>query len=143
YTNRGIVLFHQGELKRAIADFDKAIEIDPGSGSAFLRRSIARYAGGDLKGAISDLRKAAEIDHGIKEICIECQTSPIPSGEQKEEPRPAEQGAIGQSSLIHAFSATNTGSRQGFPAPHRGNEEALIKCLKQAMESHKGAITLR
>jgi tetratricopeptide (TPR) repeat protein len=61
-------LFYRGRTKQdngdcmgAIADFDKAIEIDPRHARYYFRRGGAKESNGDLGGAISDYTKAIEI----------------------------------------------------------------------------------
>src|SRR6267143_6386770 len=50
-TARGVAYFRKEELDRAIADFDKAIMINPGLAEAYLDRGVARRAKRDLKGS--------------------------------------------------------------------------------------------
>ncbi|MBI4612498.1 MAG: tetratricopeptide repeat protein [Planctomycetes bacterium] len=51
-----------GELASAIADYDRAIELDPASGAGWLARGDLRYRQGDLEGATLDFRRAIEIE---------------------------------------------------------------------------------
>jgi tetratricopeptide (TPR) repeat protein len=46
----------------AIADYDKAIEIDPGYAMAYSNRGTARESKGDRHGAFADYNKAIEVD---------------------------------------------------------------------------------
>jgi tetratricopeptide (TPR) repeat protein len=62
YYNRGVQRHHAGDLDGAIADYNKAIGIDPRHATAYYNRGIARKAKGDLDGAIADYTKAIEID---------------------------------------------------------------------------------
>src|SRR5258708_10334382 len=62
YVNRGIEKVKKGDPNGAIADFTKAIEIDPRYTSAYLNRGIERARKGDRDGAIADYTKAVEID---------------------------------------------------------------------------------
>ena len=50
-----------GDYQGAIADFTKAIELDPQYTSAYLNRGIARELVNDLTGACSDWRKAVNL----------------------------------------------------------------------------------
>jgi tetratricopeptide (TPR) repeat protein len=52
----------RGDLEGAIADFGKAIELDPGLADARAGRGFARMHNRDLDGAISDFSKAIELD---------------------------------------------------------------------------------
>lgn len=62
YNNRGLARDRKGDLAGAIADYDRAIELDPKCGTAYLNRGIARARKGDLAGAITDYDHAIEID---------------------------------------------------------------------------------
>src|SRR6267378_173670 len=62
YVNRGIEEHQKGDYDGAIADFTKAIEIDPRAADAYMARGDARKNKGDLDGAITDYTKAIEID---------------------------------------------------------------------------------
>src|SRR5258708_904254 len=62
YVNRGIEKVKKGDPDGAIADFTRAIEIDPRYTSAYLNRGISRKEKGDLAGAIADYTTVVEID---------------------------------------------------------------------------------
>ncbi|WIA19383.1 hypothetical protein OEZ85_004006 [Tetradesmus obliquus] len=49
------------KLKEAVADFTKAIEIEPRYPDTYKRRGQARSALGDVQGALTDLEKAAQL----------------------------------------------------------------------------------
>jgi len=49
--------------KEAMADYDKAIELDPGYGSSYFNRGIARQHLGDKKGACEDFNKALALGY--------------------------------------------------------------------------------
>lgn len=51
-----------GDLDRALADFNRAIEIDPNFASAYSNRGLAKKNKGDLDGAMADFDKAIELD---------------------------------------------------------------------------------
>ena len=53
---------NKGELDKAIADFSKAIEIDPKSAIAYNNRGWAYEGKKDYDRAIADYSKAIEID---------------------------------------------------------------------------------
>jgi tetratricopeptide (TPR) repeat protein len=57
-NNRGNGYYAKGEHDRAIADFDKAIGIDPAQATAFYNRGNAYYAKGDRDRAIADYDRA-------------------------------------------------------------------------------------
>ena len=61
YKNSGKYKYKNGDIKGAIKDFDKAIEIEPDYVNAYFNRGVARYASEDLKGACEDWKKAAEL----------------------------------------------------------------------------------
>ena len=49
YTKRGIAFYHSGDLEQAIADFTKAIELDPDDAKAYNNRGVAYRKTGDLE----------------------------------------------------------------------------------------------
>jgi tetratricopeptide (TPR) repeat protein len=58
----GMAKFAHQNHKEAIADFDKAIEINPKFAKAFCFRGSAKYLSGDVKGAIADFDNAIKLD---------------------------------------------------------------------------------
>jgi tetratricopeptide (TPR) repeat protein len=61
FVNRGSARGFNGDANGAIADFSRAIELDPKSLSACYNRGIARLQKGDYNGAIADLSRAIEL----------------------------------------------------------------------------------
>ena len=61
YHSRGVAKSALGDKKGAIADYDRAIKINPNSSEAYLGRGADKLALRDLKGARADLSKAAEL----------------------------------------------------------------------------------
>src|ERR1019366_198984 len=62
YLNRGIAKKQKGELDGAIADYNRAIELDPRVVIGYNNRGTAKSAKGDLDGAIADYNRAIELD---------------------------------------------------------------------------------
>ena len=62
YIDRGIAYGEKGQYDQAIADFNKALEIDSKSASAYYNRGIAYLNKGQFDWAIADFNKALEID---------------------------------------------------------------------------------
>jgi tetratricopeptide (TPR) repeat protein len=62
YTNRGAAYLAKGELDRAIADYNHAIELDPKFAIAYNGRGSAYKDRGDLDRAIADYNRAIELD---------------------------------------------------------------------------------
>ncbi len=62
YLSRGEDYQKKGDLDRAIADFDKAIEFDPKLTPAYENRGFARNEKGEYDRAITDFNKAIELD---------------------------------------------------------------------------------
>lgn len=60
-VQRGIELFSKGQLAAAIAEYNRAIALDPTLPEAFLNRGKAKRAFGDLDGAISDFEMTVEL----------------------------------------------------------------------------------
>jgi len=66
YIDRGRTYLQQDDNERAIADFTKAIELDPEGASAYNHRGVA-YAGKlDFDSAIADFDKAIEFDAALR-----------------------------------------------------------------------------
>lgn len=62
YVRRGLTRFGKGDLAGALADYSRAIELDPQMAEAFINRGKARKIRGDLDGAIEDYERALAID---------------------------------------------------------------------------------
>jgi tetratricopeptide (TPR) repeat protein len=61
YVNAGIEKGKRGDFKGAIADYSKAIEINPQYANAYKNRGIAKELVRDLKGACEDWGKASSL----------------------------------------------------------------------------------
>lgn len=59
YYNRGNAWSNKGKYNRAIADYTKAIEIDPEYADAYHKRALAWKKKGNYKKAVADYKKAA------------------------------------------------------------------------------------
>lgn len=62
YAGRGLSHHFNGEMKFALADFDKAIELDPSNGYRYSSRAFIKEFYGDTNGALEDYNKALELD---------------------------------------------------------------------------------
>ena len=51
----------QGDVKGAIAEYTKAIQLEPRLWKAWQNRAIAKQQSGDVAGAVEDLRKCLEV----------------------------------------------------------------------------------
>ena len=61
YYNRGLAYAKNGELKLAIEDYTKAIELKPDYADAYYRRSKAWLHLGEVEKAKSDMKTASDI----------------------------------------------------------------------------------
>ncbi len=62
YSNRGADYYMQGDLAKAMPDFNKAIEIDPKYLEAYYNRGHIYHEQGKIAQALSDYNKVIEID---------------------------------------------------------------------------------
>ena len=62
YRDRGIMAYRAGDLVIALANFDLAIDMDPGLSDSYINRGIVFRRLGDLKRAFSDVAEAKRID---------------------------------------------------------------------------------
>lgn len=62
WFNRGLDKKYLEDYRGAIADFNKAIELDPNNVRAYVNRGLAKRSLGDSRGAIVDYNKAIELD---------------------------------------------------------------------------------
>jgi len=62
YNNRGMTYYEHGDYKRAIEDFDRAVQSNPGFATAYNNRGNARNNLGDYARAIEDFDRAIQID---------------------------------------------------------------------------------
>jgi hypothetical protein len=61
YREEGRRAYRAGDFDLAVADFDLAIELDPGFEAAYIDRSIVLYRLGEVERAFADLEKAKRI----------------------------------------------------------------------------------
>jgi len=62
YTGRGIAYESKGEVERAIADYNKAIALDPKFAKAYTNRGVAYRKKGESDRAIADFTKAIALN---------------------------------------------------------------------------------
>lgn len=62
YNSRGYNSFKKGQFDLAIADYNRALEIDPNDPMVLANRAIAYAAKGDFDKAIADYTKAVEVN---------------------------------------------------------------------------------
>ena len=62
YRERGMQAYRNGDLYLALANFDLAIDLDPGMPESYLDRGIVFHRLGDLKRAFSDVAEAKRIE---------------------------------------------------------------------------------
>jgi len=65
YTNRGGAYYVKGEVDRAIADYTKAIALDPNDATAYNNRGLAYGRKGEYDRAVADYAKALALDPNV------------------------------------------------------------------------------
>ena len=61
HFNQGVVNHNSGDCEQAIADYDKAVELDPDYASAYYNRGMSYADSGDLEQAIADFEWYLEL----------------------------------------------------------------------------------
>ncbi|MDH6358545.1 tetratricopeptide repeat protein [Parabacteroides sp. PF5-9] len=63
YLLRGAMYTEKGDTLRALADYDKAVEMDPYYAPAYGNRAILRYQQNNFDGALADLNEAVRLNN--------------------------------------------------------------------------------
>lgn len=61
HNSRAVAWLHKGNVAAALADYSKAIELNPANPEALANRASLRQRNGDLQGAIADFSQAIEM----------------------------------------------------------------------------------
>src|SRR5260370_6679537 len=61
YCNRGRVSQAKGDLRAALADYNRAVELRPGLAEAYWNRATLKQAKSDMRGALADYKKAIQL----------------------------------------------------------------------------------
>ena len=64
-VQRAATAFARGDKAAAVADLDRAVEIDPANPRAHSARALVRHAQGNFAGAVADATRAIEIDPAL------------------------------------------------------------------------------
>jgi Flp pilus assembly protein TadD len=68
WRNRGMVRLFKGDNNGGIADYDKAIRLDPRDAFSWNNRGMAKLRKGDKKGAVADFRKTLELRPDLQQV---------------------------------------------------------------------------
>jgi len=63
----GVDEFKSGDYQRAIADFNRALELDPEFAAAYMARAVALYRIGDEPGAVASTQTAAKLYEALED----------------------------------------------------------------------------
>src|SRR5687767_3605884 len=70
YINQGFGKYNVQNFEGAIADYTKAIQINPANAETYFRRADAKRALQDYAGALADYNKTLEINSGYPEVYV-------------------------------------------------------------------------
>jgi arylsulfatase A-like enzyme/Tfp pilus assembly protein PilF len=123
YHNRGTVHFdvfrrtgRAGSYERALADFRKAVEIDPAYSPAFFSLGVAYFQAGSFAEAIGNLEKALSLDPGLDEAHFFLGSAELKRGDKP-------------SAYRHLTLFKATPSYQGLsPAAKKRVDDAILEC---------------
>ena len=62
YIDRGVVKYKANDFQGAIAEFNRAIAVNPKEGMGYNGRGLAKYSLGDKQGALADFDRALELN---------------------------------------------------------------------------------
>lgn len=62
YNNRGMAKREKGDLDGAIADYNRAIGLNPQNANTYINRGVAKRVKGDFNGAMADYNRAIELN---------------------------------------------------------------------------------
>jgi tetratricopeptide (TPR) repeat protein len=71
YLNRGLSYSKKGDSDAALADFNKAVEVNPHDFAVYLTRGRELQKRGDLNAALDDFNKAIQVGPQMSEIYLE------------------------------------------------------------------------
>ena len=64
YNNRGLARKERGDLDGALADFEKAVALNPNDAATYANRGLAHHALGNMEAAIADYDLALHLSPG-------------------------------------------------------------------------------
>src|SRR5206468_655911 len=62
HSKRGVAKIDTRYIDDAIADFDRALQLDPKDATAYINRGLTKQTKGDLDGAVADYNRALELN---------------------------------------------------------------------------------
>ena len=62
FAEQGIAEGQSGDFEKAIADFDRAVQLDPNQAEVYNYRGVVKARKGDIEGAIADFDRAVQLN---------------------------------------------------------------------------------
>jgi tetratricopeptide (TPR) repeat protein len=113
YRNRGVAHASKKDYDSAIADYSKAVEINPKYAAAYNDRALAYTNKGDFQRAVADVTRAVELDREAAGKRLVAPVTPVPKNKAAPAPTTAQHSP---SPAAPASPSTTTAKTASGPA---------------------------